>query len=51
MQQKITTVLSAGVCALVLTSASLSAQQTNRLAGTNVLAINEQTQLPAFIDF
>lgn len=51
MQQKITTVLSAGICSLLLVSSSLTAQETNQLAGTNVLAINEQTKLPAFIDF
>jgi Zn-dependent metalloprotease len=51
MQQKITKFVTAGACALILTGASVSAQQINRLAGTDVLAVNEQTQLPAFIDF
>ncbi|HET6226795.1 MAG TPA: M4 family metallopeptidase [Bacteroidia bacterium] len=51
MQKKITQFVSVGICALLFGTTLLKAQQTNRLAGTNLLAINEQTQLPAFIDF
>lgn len=53
MQQKLTNNLfaKAGVCAFLLTGSSLLAQQTNRLAGTRVLASSEQTQLPYFIEF
>ena len=53
MQRKITTnfFVTTGVCVCLFAGSSLLAQQTNGLAGTNVLAIREQTQLPAFIDF
>ncbi|HET6226794.1 MAG TPA: M4 family metallopeptidase [Bacteroidia bacterium] len=53
MQRKITKhfFVSVGVCASLLVSSSLFAQQTNRLAGTRVLATSEQTQLPYFIEF
>src|SRR3954469_16065584 len=53
MQTKITSKLFVkfGAFAFLIGGSSIFAQQTNRLAGTDVLAINEQTQLPAFIDF
>ena len=53
MQLKITNnyFVSAGVCALLCTGSSLFAQQSNRLAGTIVLAENQETNLPGFIEF
>lgn len=52
MQQKITnTFVGASVCALLCAGSSLFAQQSNRLAGTIVLAENQETHLPGFIEF
>lgn len=52
MQLKFTNgFVGAGVCAFLFAGTSLFAQQSNRLAGTTVLAENQETHLPGFIEF
>lgn len=52
MQLKLTNnFVGAGICVLLSAGTTLLAQQSNRLAGTTVLAENQETHLPGFIEF